>query len=81
MVTNLLSLQHGLPLLPSLVKSKKRSGTIHPLDQSGPGSQGRDGVVASVKTRLLLLVDFGEHGVDDGQELHDALIQVQILQA
>lgn len=31
-----------------------------------------------MEMRLFLLVDFGKHGVDNRQELHDALIQMQV---
>lgn len=76
----LLSLQHSLPLLPALVEAKEWRGSVHPLDKSRSGSKGGDRVVAGMEVRLLLLVDLGEHCVDNRQKLHDALIQMQILQ-
>lgn len=76
----LLSLEHSLPLLPALVESKQRRSTIHPLDQTRTCTERSDGVVTGVEVGLLLLVDLREHGVDNGQELHDALIQMKILQ-
>lgn len=34
-----------------------------------------------METRRLLAIDRREHGVDDGQELHDALVQMQVFKA
>lgn len=76
----LLSLQHSLSLLPALVEAEEWRGSVHPLDESRSSSERGDRVVAGVEVRLPLLIDLGEHGVDNRQELHDALIQMQILQ-
>lgn len=82
MQTNLylLSLLHSLPLLPAFVEAKEGRGTVHPLDQPWTSSKRRDRIVSGMEVWLLLLIDLGEHGVDNWQELHDALIQMQILQ-
>lgn len=73
-MTDLLSLKHGLALLPALVKAKEWSSSIHPLDETRASTEGCDGVVTGVEAWTLLLVYFSEHGVNYGQELHDPLI-------
>lgn len=62
----LLTLQQSLPLLPALVQAKEWCGSVDPLDESRPGSQRGDGVVAGMETWLLLLVDLCKHCVDNG---------------
>lgn len=34
-----------------------------------------------METRRLLAIDHSKHGVDDGQELHDAFVQMQVFKA
>lgn len=66
-----------LPLLPSLVQPVQRHRPLHPLDEARPDAERNDRVVP----RAIIVTALLHERVGDGQELHDALVQVKVLQA
>jgi hypothetical protein len=66
-----------LPLLPTFVEAVEWNRTFDPLDKTGPNSERNNRIMSgSVFAAALLHQLVGNH-----EELHDALVQVEVLQA
>ena len=72
-----LGVQLLLALLPLLEDGVDRQGAAHPLDEARAGPERHHGVVPGVV--VAAVAGLPHHDVGDLEELHDLLVEVQIL--
>ncbi len=71
--TGLTGLHSHLPLFVDRVQGYC---ALHPLNQTGSPADGNDGVIARPEVAVEALPIAPQLLVDDGQELHDSLVQM-----
>eukprot|EP00960_Hanusia_phi_P050860 760467-Hanusia_phi.AAC.12 len=68
-----------LPRLPGLVDAEERDGPVRPLDQTRSGPDGDDGIMPRTEAARVGGAILAHEVVDDGEKLHHALVQVEVL--